>query len=339
MHVKGRLIQNGGPCYVIAEAGVNHDNNPAKARDLIAAAALSGADAIKFQTYTASKISTRKAPLYWQGAEKSQWECFDKLDKLPSDVLAQLVQDSSITVFSTPFDLQAVDELDAMGVACFKIASADITYLDLVRKVAQKGKPIFLSTGAATMDDVAAAVFACVAEGNSQLALMHCTLKYPCPPQAINLRMMEGLRRWTFPVGLSDHSIGISIPLAAAAMGAACIEKHYTLDKKSQGSPDHHMSVDPYDLAAMVGGIRAVEAALGSNQKQPVEEEVPAQLYARRSVTAARAIPAGKVLEAADLTAKRPGTGICASQLAKIVGCKAKRDIPEDSTLGWGDVQ
>lgn len=340
LQVRGRAIGGDNPCWIIAEAGANADNDPAKARDLVGAAAMAGADAVKFQTYTASKISTRKAPLYWHGEERSQWECFDKLDKLPLDCLAKLVQDSPIPVFSTPFDLEAVDELDAMGVACFKVASADITYLDLVRRIAQKGKPVIISTGASNAEDVAGAVKACGQEGNESIALLQCTLKYPCPPSAINLRMMDTLRQvFRLPTGLSDHSLGIAIPMAAAALGASIIEKHFTLDKRAQGSPDHHMSVDPMDLEAMVRGIREVEAALGQRLKEAVPVEVPAVMYARRSVTAARLIEAGEVIRAEDLTCKRPGVGIGAQNQASIVGLVARRDIPEDTTLSWGDVQ
>lgn len=326
---------------MIAEAGANADNDTVKARELVASAVSAGADAVKFQTYSASKISTRTAPLYWHGPEKSQWECFDKLDKLPLETLAQLVQDhSDIVVFSTPFDLVAVDELDQMGVQCFKVASADITYHELLRRVAQKGKPIILSTGAADLEDVAAAVRVCAEEGNQQLVLLQCTLKYPCPPQDINLRMMETLRQtFRFPVGLSDHSMGISIPMAAAALGACALEKHYTLDKTAKGSPDHGMSVDPYDLRQLVLGVRQVEAAMGRRHKHPVPAEVAAYTNARRSVTAARAIPAGKTIEPDDLTCKRPGSGITAAAERNIVGLIAARDIPEDTTLAWSDVR
>jgi sialic acid synthase SpsE len=340
LSIEGREIGPGHPCWIIAEAGANADNDPARARDLVAAAAMAGADAVKFQTYTASKISTRTAPLYWQGAERSQWECFERLDKLPLETLARLVQDSTIPVFSTPFDLQAVDELDAMGVACFKVASADITYHALIRRIAQKGKPVLLSTGAASLEDVVEAVDVCLAEGNDRLALMQCTLKYPCPPHAIHLRMMEGLRRrFSYPVGLSDHSIGSAIPVGAAALGANLLEKHFTLDKSAKGSPDHAISADPVDLAEIVRGVRAVEAALGKAAKEPVAEEVQAQMYARRSVTTTRSIGVGEIIKASDLTCKRPATGIGAKLLDSVVGLTAKRDLPEDTTLGWGDVQ
>jgi N,N'-diacetyllegionaminate synthase len=335
-----RVIGSAHPCWIVAEAGANADNDPVKARDLVQQAWNAGADAVKFQTYQASKLSTRTAPLYWNGHETSQWECFDKLDKLPLDALAKLVQDSPIPVFSTPFDLEAVDELDAMGVVCFKVASADITYHALIRRIAQKGKPIILSTGASTPQEIAEVIAGCLGEGNDKLILLQCTLKYPCPVEEINLRMMEDLRTlFHCPVGLSDHSIGLSVPFAAAALGASVIEKHYTLRKHDKGSPDHHMSVNPKDLAQMVKGIREVETCLGHDRKGPVEVEGPALLYARRSVTLTQAVPAGTTLTAGMLTCKRPGTGIPAYGISSVVGTITTRDLAADTTVTWGDVQ
>lgn len=336
LKIANRRIGPGHPCWVIAEAGANHDSNPVKARELVHAAAEAGADAVKFQTYQASKLSTRTAPLYWNGHEASQWECFDKLDKLPLEELAKLVQDSPIPVFSTPFDLEAVDELDAMGVACFKLASADITYRDLVERVASKGKPVLLSTGASTIPEIFEAIGWCHSVGNRDVALLQCTLKYPCPPEAVNLRMMDDLQRFGRPVGLSDHSIGLAVPFAAAALGASMLEKHYTLRKDDQGSPDHHMSVDPAELAAMVRGIRQVEAALGAHHKEPVGAEAEALLYARRSVTTTQAVRTGQTFTAGMLTAKRPGTGVPPS--TSLVGQVAKHDLAPDTTVSWGDV-
>lgn len=339
IHVSGRPIGPGHPCWVIAEAGANAENDPVRAQELVDQAYKAGADAVKFQTYTASKLSTRTAPLYWNGHETSQWECFDKLDKLPMDALAKLVQSSPIPVFSTPFDLESVDELDAMGVACFKVASADITYHELIRRIARKGKPILISTGASTTLEIADALRVAMNEGNHSIVLMQCTLKYPCPAEAINLRMMEDLRaKFTMPVGLSDHSIGFAVPFAAAALGAVCLEKHYTLRKTDEGSPDHHMSVDPKDLAQMVKGIREVEAALGTHKKMPVEAEADALRFARRSVTTTQLVPVGTTFTAGMLTCKRPALGINPSVTHTVVGLKALRDLPADTTVTWGDV-
>jgi sialic acid synthase SpsE len=196
---------------------------------------------------------------------------------------------------------------------------------------------MLLSTGTSTLAEVEEALEVCRRAGNDEVALLHCTLKYPCPPEAINLRMMEHLMRAFpgVPVGLSDHSLGISVPQAAVALGACVIEKHYTVDKTLPGSPDHHLSVDPADMRAMVDGIRTVEKALGKAEKglEPMEKE--AFLYARRSVTSKVRIPQGSSITRAMLTYKRPGTGISPRHLDLVVGRVARQDIPEDTTLTW----
>src|SRR6185436_17481056 len=238
------------------------------------------------------------APRYWVEAQDptgTQWDSFDKLDKLSAADFQALLAHAAkqgITAFSTPFDDEAVDFLAALDVPAFKIASADLTCHPLVERTARVGKPMILSTGTATLAEVEEALDVCRRAGNERVVLLHCTLKYPCPPEGINLRMMQHLMSAFpgVPVGLSDHSLGISVPQAAVALGACMIEKHYTVDKKLPGSPDHHLSVDPPEMKAMVEGIRTVEKALGRSEKglEPLEKE--AHLYARRSVTSAVAI-------------------------------------------------
>jgi sialic acid synthase SpsE len=305
--------------------------------------AAAGADAIKFQSYTASKISTRVAPRYWfeaQDPSGTQWDTFDKLDKLPDEDFRMLLEHAraiGLTAFSTPFDDQAVDFLAGLDVPAFKIASADLTCHGLIARAARVGKPMILSTGTSALSEVEEALEVCRQAGNEEVVLLHCTLKYPCPPEGINLRMMEHLMRAfpEVPVGLSDHSLGISVPQAAVALGACMVEKHYTVDKTLPGSPDHHLSLDPADLEAMVSGIRTVEKALGKPYKglEPLEAE--AFRYARRSVTSAVAIPRGATITRAMLTYKRPGTGISPKHLDLVVGRVAREDIPEDTTLTW----
>ena len=341
--IAGRAVGIGQPCYVIAEAGVNHNCDVQLGYKLIETAGAAGADAIKFQSYTASKIATRVAPRYWvepADPKGTQWDTFDKLDKLEGRDFKSLLghaRQVGLTAFSTPFDDEAVDFLASLDVPAFKIASADLTCHGLIERAARVGKPMLLSTGTSTLAEVAEALEVCRRAGNDEVALMHCTLKYPCPPEAINLRMMEHLMR-TFPgvpVGLSDHSLGISVPQAAVALGACVIEKHYTVDKKLPGSPDHHLSVDPAEMRAMVDGIRTVEKALGKAEKglEPMEQE--AFLYARRSVTSAALIPRGTTITRAMLTYKRPGTGISPRHLDMVVGRVARQDIPEDTTITW----
>src|SRR4029079_13270019 len=283
---------------------VNHNCDVQLGYKLVETAGAAGGDAIKFQSYTAGKIAPRVAPRYWfEPADPtgSQWDSFDKLDKLSDRDFKSLLGHAKhvgLTAFSTPFDDEAVDFLASLDVPAFKIASADLTCHGLIERAARVGKPMLLSTGTATLSDVEEALEVCGKAGNEQVAILHCTLKYPCPPEGINLRMMEHLMRAfpRVPVGLSDHSLGISVPQAAVALGACIVEKHFTVDKKLSGSPDHHLSLDPADLKAMVQGIRTVEKALGRPPKgvEPLEEE--AYRFARRSVPSARAIPRGATI-------------------------------------------
>jgi sialic acid synthase SpsE len=338
-----RVVGQGQPCYVIAEAGVNHNCDVQLGYKLIETAGASGADAIKFQSYTAGKISTRVAPRYWvepADPKGTQWDTFDRLDKLSERDFKSLLGHAhhvGLTAFSTPFDDEAVDFLASLDVPAFKIASADLTCHPLIERAAKVGKPMILSTGTANLAEVEEAVEVCVKAGNDAVALLHCTLKYPCPPEGINLRMMEHLMRVfpDIPIGLSDHSLGISVPQAAVALGACIVEKHYTVDKKLPGSPDHHLSVDPADLRAMVDGIRTVEKALGKAQKGLEPLEVDAFHYARRSVTSKVRIAKGTTVVREMLTYKRPGTGISPRFFDLVVGRVARVDIPEDTTVTW----
>ena len=341
--IAGRPLGRGTPCYVIAEAGVNHNCDVELGRRLVDAAKAAGADAIKFQSYTASRIATRSAPRYWfEPADPTgtQWDTFDKLDKLSERDFETLLRHAAqvgLTAFSTPFDDQAVDFLAGLEVPAYKIASADLTCHGLIERAARQGKPMLLSTGTSTLGEVEEALEVCHRAGNTQVALMHCTLKYPCPPEGINLRMMEHLMRAFpgVPVGLSDHSLGISVAQAAVALGACVIEKHFTVDKRLPGSPDHHLSVDPAELRAMMDGIRTVERAMGKAEKglEPLEQD--AFRFARRSVTSAVGIPRGTTITRAMLTYKRPGTGISPRFFDMVVGRVARADIPEDTTITW----
>lgn len=341
--IAGRTVGRGEPAYVVAEAGVNHNCDVTLGRALIDTARSTGADAIKFQSYTAGKIATRVAPRYWfepDDPRGTQWDTFDRLDKLSSDDFVSLLdhaREVGLTAFSAPFDDEAVDFLASLAVPAFKIASADLTAHPLIDRAARVGKPMILSTGTSTLAEVEEALDVCRRAGNDRVVLLHCTLRYPCPPEGINLRMMEHLMSAfpEVPVGLSDHSLGISVAQAAVALGACMIEKHYTVDKTLPGSPDHHLSVDPPEMKALVGGIRTIEKAMGKAVKglEPLEKE--AFLYARRSVTSAIAIPKGTLITRAMLTYKRPGTGISPRFLDLVSGRVARVDIPEDTTITW----
>ena len=338
-----RRIGDGQPAFVIAEAGVNHNGDLELGRSLIREAQRAGADAVKFQSYQAGKISTRTAPRYWVEADDpngSQYDTFAKLDSFGEAEHRELfryAKEVGILCFSTPFDDEAVDMLDELGVPGYKIASADLTDLPLIERAARKGKPILLSTGLASLAEVGEAVAVVRGTGNDQLVLLHCTLQYPCDYQNVNLRMMLHLKAAfpEIPVGLSDHSLGIAVPQAAVALGAVVIEKHYTVDKKLPGSPDHHLSVDPQDLRAMVDAVRAIEKAMGRYEKGPVEAESAAYRYARRSIVSARDISQGTRISREMLTFKRPGTGIYPKFVDMVVGRTARQDIAEDTVLTW----
>jgi len=341
--IAGRKVGIGEPAYLIAEAGVNHDCRLDRGRALVETARAAGFDAIKFQSYTASKIATRVAPRYWvepADPNGTQWDTFAKLDKLSDADFRTLIdhaRKTGIVAFSTPFDDEAVDFLAGLSMPAFKIASADLTCKPLLERVAGARKPVILSTGTSTLAEIDEALETLAARGSEEVVLLHCTLKYPCPPEGINLRMMTHMMQAFpgVPVGLSDHSLGISVPQAAVAMGACMIEKHYTIDKTIQGSPDHHLSVDPGEARTMVDGIRAIERAFGRSVKglEPLEKD--AFLYARRSVTSAKNIARGATITRDMLTYKRPGTGISPRFFDLVIGRTAKQDIAEDTTLTW----
>ncbi len=343
-----RFVGDGEPTYIVAEAGVNHNGSLRRARELIVKAAEAGASAIKFQTYKAEKLVTKTAPRFWEweGEEEpegTQYDSYSKLDKLPGDAYPQMIEtceENNIEFLSTPFDNENIDFLEGLGIKAFKIASCDLTNLPFLKHVAKKQLPIILSTGTSTIGEIEEAVDAIRDTGNEEIILLHCTLSYPTKPEDVNLRMMQTMQEVfsDIPVGLSDHSIGLPIPVAAVAWGAALIEKHYTIDKSLLLSADHWLSVDPEELETMVGYIRSVEAALGSSLKRPVKAEERTLKYARRSIVAKQDIPKGAVITEDMLIMKRPGTGIPPKYVDVIVGRVARRDIADDSLLTWEDI-
>jgi len=335
-----RGIGAGQPCFVIAEAGVNHNGSLEMARRLVDAALTAGADAVKFQTFRAEKVASPVAPkaayqAETTGADESQLEMVRKLELPPQafrDLKSYCAQ-RGILFLSTPFDEESADLLDALGMAAFKVPSGEITNLPFLEYLARKGKPLIVSTGMSDLEEVGAAVGCLRRAGARELALLHCVSSYPAPPASINLRAMETLRQaFGVPVGFSDHTLGIAVPLAAVALGACVIEKHLTLDCNLPG-PDHRASLDPGDFAAMVKGIRAVESALGDGQKRPAPEELNTAAVARRSLVAACAIPAGTVIRAEHIAILRPGTGLAPALRAQVIGRRAQRDIPAGTPL------
>ena len=339
--IGNRPVGEGAPCYVIAEAGANHNRSLSMGKELIDAAADAGADAVKFQTYSAETLYSKKTPRfsYLEAlTTKDTWDVIKEIE-LPREWQAELQAYATrrgIPFFSSPFDYRAVDELHALGVPAFKIASFEIVDLPLIRYAAAKGRPLIISTGLATYEDVADALEACREAGCAEVALLQCASLYPAPPERINLRAMETLRRaFGVPVGLSDHSRGIHVAVAAAALGACAVEKHFTLSRGLPG-PDHPFAVEPGELRAMVAQIRDVEAALGDGRKLgPAPEEVEMHQKARRSLVAARAIPRGTAVTRDMVTIKRPGFGIRPKFLDLVVGRVTKVDVEEDAVLTW----
>ena len=338
----GRAIEPGRPVFVIAEAGVNHNGDAAMARALIDAAADSGADAVKFQTFRTSALTSRTAPkaayqIEATGAGESQSEMLMRLE-LSTETLRALQAHAAargIVFFSTPFDEASADTLAALGVPMFKIPSGEITNLPLLRHIAAKGKPIILSTGMSTLDEVEQALAAIGDLADVSVAILHCVSAYPAPVGEVNLRAMDALRdRFGRPVGLSDHTLGLEIALAAVARGAAIVEKHLTLDKNLPG-PDHRASLEPAEMAALVRGIRNVEAALGDGVKRPMPSELDTRRVARKSLVAARALRAGEELVKDAVAVKRPGTGISPAELERALGRRVRRDLAADDVIDW----
>ncbi|HOX08053.1 MAG TPA: N-acetylneuraminate synthase family protein [Planctomycetota bacterium] len=342
--VGDRRIGAGQPVFIIAEAGSNHNRSLPKARALIDTAARAGADAVKFQTYSGRTLYSRYTPgisyLRRQKLIRKGETVQDLLTRieLPREWqkrLADHCRRRKVLFLSTPFDLPAVDELDALGVPAFKIASFEINHIPLIEHAASKGKPLLVSTGMCDLKDIRLALAAAKRGGNPPVALFHCAIAYPPRYEDINLRAMETMRRaFRLPVGFSDHTMGPALPAAAVALGACMIEKHFTLSRKMKG-PDHPFSLEPDELAAMVRAIRETEQALGSPEKRRTAAEDELYLKARRGLVAARAISRGERITSEMLEVKRPGFGISPVDMAKVVGRRAGLNLREDEILRW----
>jgi N,N'-diacetyllegionaminate synthase len=337
-----RPVGPGRPTYVIAEAGANHNRDLGIAREMIDVAAQAGADAIKFQTYSGAKIYSRKTPrfAYLEGVtDKAPVDLLEELS-LPREwqpELSAYAAERGIHFFSTPFDHEAVAELDALDVPVLKIASFEIVDLPLIRRVAETGRPMLISTGMTVMGEIEDALDAAVEAGARAVGLLQCTSLYPAPAHRANLLAMETMRRaFGVPVGLSDHTTGIAVPIAAAALGAAFVEKHFTLDRTMEG-PDHGFALEPDELVAMVAGIREAQVAIGDGRKEGPGPEESEEMYrlGRRSLILTRDLPAGTVLEPDMLTVKRPGFGIPPKHLELVLGRQLKVDVEDDDILTW----
>lgn len=340
----GRWIGEGEPCFIIAEAGSNHDGKLEKAKQLINIAVEAGADAVKFQTYSAEKLYSRKTPTmkYLEKdklirKDESVWNLIKKIE-MPREwhkPLADYCKEREIIFLSAPFDLKAVDELEEVGMVAFKIASFEITHLPLLEYVARKEKPIILSTGMADLSDIELALDTIYKQANRDVILLHCAVGYPPKYEDLNLRAMLTIRQaFQLPVGFSDHTLGINSDVAAIALGACVIEKHFTISRKLKG-PDHSFALEPNELRDMVKAIRDTEKALGSPIKRHTFAEQEMYRLGRRSLVAACKIPKGTVITRLMIDVKRPGYGINPKMMNVVIGRVARSDIEEDDVITW----
>ncbi len=341
-----KLIGKGRPCFIIAEAGVNHNGDVNLAKKLIHVAKEAGVDAVKFQTFKAEEVvtkSAKKAEYQNQttSPEESQFDMIKKLELSPESFreLSGYAKEKGILFLSTPVGRESADLLDEIGVPAFKVGSGDMTNLPLLRYIGRKQKPIILSTGMSTLGEVQEALEVIRNEDIEEIILLHCVSCYPAKVEDMNLRAMETLRyAFKLPVGLSDHTLGIAIPIAAVALGACVIEKHFTLDKNLPG-PDHRASLEPDELKRMIRAIRDVEKAMGSGIKIPTAEEEENKKVARRSLVARVDIPMGAIITEEMLDMKRPGLGIEARYIERVVGAMAKANFRKDAIITWDKIE
>ncbi len=326
--------------YIIAEAGVNHNGSLELAKKLVDIAAEAGADAVKFQTFVPENMVSRyaeKADYQKETTDKveSQLEMLRNLvlKKEYHQVLIDHAKEKGIQFISTPFDFESIDFLATLNLPLFKIPSGEITNLPYLERIGKLGKPVILSTGMSTLEEVRTAVDILKKHGSTKVSVLHCNTQYPTPYEDVNLAAMETLRKeLDVEVGYSDHTLGIEVPIAAVARGATIIEKHFTLDKTMEG-PDHKASLEPDELIAMVRGIRNIEKAIGSSDKIVTESEAANKAVARKSIVARREIKKGEIFSDSNITVKRPGTGISPVKWYEVIGKIAIRDFEEDELI------
>lgn len=342
VEIAGRRIGLGRPCFVIAEAGVNHNGDLCRALEMIDVAADAGADAVKFQTFSTAAIANRnapKAPYHERTTDRreSQFEMLSRLE-LSEDAHRRLVEhcgERQILFLTTPYDAGSADLMERLDAPAYKIASTDTTNLPLLRHIARKERPVLLSTGMCSLGEVDEAVTAVRSTGNRGLVLMQCTAQYPTPLDEVNLKVIPRFAQlFDCPVGFSDHTSGIEVAGWAVAIGACLVEKHFTLSRTLHG-PDHAASLEPEGLRDLIRVIRTAEVALGDGVKRVMPCELSTKPVLQKSVVAARDLKAGNVISEADLTCKRPGTGLPPSALTRCVGLMTAHDIPADTPLAW----
>ena len=328
---------------IIAEAGVNHNGSVEIAKRLIDAAALAGADYVKFQTFKTEQLVTKQAKqaayqaMNTEISDNSQYAMLKKLElnREQHHELINYCNSKNIKFFSTAFDMESVNFLSYLHLGLWKIPSGEITNYPYLKRIAQENQPVILSTGMSIMEDIKAAINVFVKHGTDkqQITVLHCNTQYPTPMQDVNLLAMQTIaKEFGVKVGYSDHTLGIEIPIAAVALGATVIEKHFTLDRNMEG-PDHKASLEPDELKAMVCAIRNVEKALGSSEKTVSASESENKNVARKSIVAAKCIAKGALLTEENLTVKRPGNGISPMKWEEVIGKVAVRDFKEDELI------
>jgi len=341
-----KLENSSSPCYLIAEIGVNHGGDAELAMRMIASANAAGASGVKFQTFTADAFVSRSTPkvLYQEqttSLDESHYEMIRKLELKREDhvPIMEYCDRLGIDFISTPYDLDSASFLNGIGVNLFKTASADIVDLPLQEYLARTGKPVIVSTGMATYDEIETAVSVYRSAGNRRFSLLHCVSNYPCSDGSLNMRVIPGLRSsFRTLVGFSDHSLGNNAAVVAIAFGAKIIEKHFTLDRNMPG-PDHRASVTPVEFAELVHSVRRAENMLGTSKKICQDEEKQMAEVSRKSVFLRKDLPAGECLTMEYIIMKRPGTGIMARDLPEILGKNARSDLPEGHQLKREDLQ
>lgn len=331
--------------YIIAEAGVNHNGDLNLAKDMVKEAKRAGCDCIKFQTYHTENLVTSDAPkaeyqVQNTGNGKSQYDMLKNLELTPENFyeLSLICQKEEIDFMSTPFDLDSVDVLSHLLVKAYKVSSGDLTNKMLLEYIALKDRPIILSTGMATIEEIKEAVAWIENKGNKKISLLHCTSNYPAPFRDVNMKAMVTMaEQFPYPVGYSDHTKGIEISIMAVAMGAQIIEKHFTLSRELKG-PDHKASLEPDEMKDLVNAIRNVEIAFGDGIKTLSDSEINTREVARKSLVTAGDFCQGYILKEGDLLVKRPGTGTAPKFLEDFIGKKLKSNLPKDYLITKDDI-
>ena len=346
IRINNREIGPGCPVYIIAELSANHNQDFLTAVGLLHAAKEAGADAVKLQTYTADTMTIDCQDDCFKISEGTIWAgqtLYDLYQEahMPWDwhpKLKEVADDLNLDLFSTPFDITALEFLETLDMPAYKIASFEIVDIPLIKKVAQTGKPIIISTGMATFDEINEAVKTAQNNGADQIALLHCTSAYPAPPEEMNLNTITHMREsFDLPIGLSDHTLGIEVPIAAVSLGACIVEKHITLSR-SESTPDGDFSAEPHEFKAMVDAIRTVEKALGEVQYGVTERESTSHEH-RRSLFVVDDIKKNDVITAENIKCIRPAFGIAPKHMPKVIGKRATCDVKRGTPLSWDHIQ